>query len=90
MPKDVTFWLIEHLRGGFHTAEAILAGIAYGKSIFTEREHYPPLHLTFTVVLMWISISAISVLEKGSVSLPQNFQTTFNGGIMNISSTIGN
>lgn len=35
VPKDVAFWLIELLGGGFRTAEAILAGIAYGK----EAEH---------------------------------------------------
>ncbi|KAG1835871.1 hypothetical protein F4604DRAFT_1944010 [Suillus subluteus] len=35
VPKDVAFWVLELLGGGLRTAEAILAGVAYGK----EAEH---------------------------------------------------
>jgi hypothetical protein len=35
VPKDVAFWVLEMLGGGLRTAEAILAGVAYGE----EAEH---------------------------------------------------
>ncbi|KAG2121482.1 hypothetical protein DEU56DRAFT_927410 [Suillus clintonianus] len=35
VPKDIAFWVLEMLGGGLRTAEAILAGVAYGK----ESEH---------------------------------------------------
>ncbi|KAG0691933.1 hypothetical protein DFH29DRAFT_1009785 [Suillus ampliporus] len=35
VPKDLAFWVLELLGGGLRTAEAILAGVAYGK----DAEH---------------------------------------------------
>ncbi|KAG1788380.1 uncharacterized protein HD556DRAFT_1312140, partial [Suillus plorans] len=35
VPKDIAFWVLEMLAGGLRTAEAILAGVAYG----TQSEH---------------------------------------------------
>ncbi|KAG1718527.1 uncharacterized protein EDB91DRAFT_1090004 [Suillus paluster] len=35
VPKDIAFWILEFLGGGLRTAEAILAGIVYGK----DAEH---------------------------------------------------